>query len=146
MTDSRGVGVSSEWRVRSRRSRPIGASIRPDADLRRAAHERGVRALELARADQLLQEPVRLGRAGHDEQPGRVAVEPVDDPGPVVVVSSLGAVREQSLHERSGPRRPCGMDDEAGGLVDDEQVLVLPDDRDVQRLRLQLRRARGSRR
>ena len=41
VTASRGVGVSSEWRVRSRRSRPIGASIRPDARLRPAAHERG---------------------------------------------------------------------------------------------------------
>ena len=29
VTASRGVGVSSEWRVRSMRSRPIGASIRP---------------------------------------------------------------------------------------------------------------------
>ena len=32
------------------------------------------------------------------------------------------------------------MDDEAGGFVDDEQVLVFPDDRDVELLRLQLHR------
>jgi hypothetical protein len=31
-TASRGVSVSSEWRVGSRRSRPIGASIRPVQD------------------------------------------------------------------------------------------------------------------
>jgi hypothetical protein len=29
VTASRGVSVSSEWRVGSRRSRPIGASMRP---------------------------------------------------------------------------------------------------------------------
>ena len=66
----------------------------------------------------------------------------MDDPRPVVVVSSLGAVLEQSLDERSRSRRPGGVDDEPGGLVDDEQVLVLPDDRNVDRLRLQRSRRR----
>ena len=128
---------------------PVAADRRLDPArrrLRRAPDERGVRALELARADQLLQQRVRLRRAGDDEQPGRVAVEPVHDPGPVVVVSPLRAVREQALHERAGARRPGRVDDEPGRLVDDEQVLVLPDDRDVQHLGLQLGRLRDLRR
>ena len=64
----------------------------------------------------------------------------MDDPGPVVVVPALGSVREQALDERARPRRSGGVNDEAGGLVDDEEVLVLPDDRDVELLCLQLDR------
>ena len=136
VTASRGVGVSSEWRVRSRRSRPIGASIRPDAERgaprTSAAYVRSTSRVRIISCSSV----VRLLRAGDDEQAGRVAVEAVHDPGPVVVVSSLGAVLEQPLDERARPRRPGRMDDEPGRLVDDEQVLVLPDDRDVERLRL----------
>ena len=112
----------------------------PRRRLRLAPHERRVGALELARANQLLQQLVRLLRAGDDEQARGVAIEPVDDPGPVVVVPTLGSVGEQPLDERARARRSGRMDDEAGRLVDDEQVLVLPDDRDVELLRLQLDR------
>ena len=91
----------------------------PRRRLRLAPHERRVGALELARANQLLEQLVRLLRAGDDEQAGRVAIEPVDDPGPVVVVPALGSVGEQPLDERARPRRSGRMDDEAGGLVDD---------------------------
>ena len=72
VTASRGVSVSSEWRVRSPRSRPIGAVIRP-------------------------------------------------------------------VRERDALVRPARVDDEASGLVDDEEVLVLVDDRQVELDRRQLR-------
>ena len=68
--------------------------------------------------------------ARHDEQPGRVPVEAVDDPGPIVVAAG-GVVREQAVHERSALVPRAGMDDDARRLVDDEQVLVLPDDVEI---------------
>ncbi len=87
--------VSSDWRVGSLRSRPIGRLDRPAPRARPAAHERQVRALERAAADELLQAPVRLLRARDDEQPGRVAVEPVDDPRPLRVAAG-GAVPDEA--------------------------------------------------
>ncbi len=73
---------------------------------------------------------MRLLRAGDDEQPGGVAVEAVDDPRPVLVAAG-GVVREQAVHERPALVPRARVDDDAGGLVDDEQVLVLPDDVEV---------------
>ena len=64
----------------------------PRSRFRRTSHERGVRPLDLAGADHLLQQHVRLVRARHDEQSGRVTVEPMDDPRPVIVFSTLGAM------------------------------------------------------
>ena len=133
VTASRGVGVSSEWRdsvdavAADRRLDPA----RPRA--RRALDEREIAALDLAAADRLLEPRVRLLGAGDDEQAGGVAVEPVDDPGPVVVAAGRVEL-EQPVHERS--RRVAGarVNDEAGGLVDDEEVLVLPDDVEIHRL------------
>ena len=93
-------------------------------------------------ANQLLQQRVRLRRARHDEQSRGVAVEAVHDAGPIVVVASLGAVREQALDERSGAGRSGRMDDDPCRLVDHEQVLVLPHDRDVERFGLEHRRTR----
>ena len=87
VTASRGVAVSSEWRVLSSRSRPIGASIRPVRERGAALHEREVAPLDGAAPDQLLQPRVRLVRAGDDEQARGVAVEPVDDPRPVLVAA-----------------------------------------------------------
>ena len=73
----------------------------PRRRLRRAPHERRVGALELARADQLLQQLVRLLRAGDDEQAGRVAVEPVDD-------ARAGRRRPRPrLRARAAPGRAC---------------------------------------
>ncbi len=59
MTASRGRSVSSDCRVGSCRSRPIGASIRPAAGSRPAADEGEVRPLELAALD----EPLSAARA-----------------------------------------------------------------------------------
>ena len=129
VTASRGVSVSSERRVGSRRSRPIGASIRPRPRARPAAHEREVaRARARARCTSVLQPRVRLlacarrragprcrGRAG-----GRCPAAP------------------RPRRPRPGRASPCtsvpvawpgaGWTTTPGRLVDDEQVLVLVGD------------------
>jgi hypothetical protein len=115
-------------------ARGIG-SVAPDRRLDPAApgpgpsaNERQVLAVDCAPADQPLQTPVRLLRPSHDEQPGRVAVEPVNDPGPLGLLAARRGMGEQPVDQ--GPDRVSGrrVDDEAGGLVDDEQMLVLPRD------------------
>ena len=121
------------------RSRPIGASIRPRPRPRRARDEREVAALDLAPADRLLQPACASSERATTSRPGGVAVEPVDDARPVVV--SAGRVElEQPVHERPGRRPGARVDDETGRLVDDEQVLVLPGDVEVHRLRRELDR------
>ena len=71
---------------------------------------------------------MRLGRAGDDEQPRRVAVEAVHDPGPALVAPGGDAGERLRQRPRRVPAR--GMDDDARGLVDDEQVVVLVADRE----------------
>src|SRR6185437_12274940 len=116
-----------------RRLDPARPRARPAAD------ERLVAALERTLPDELLQPLERLVRAGHHEQAGRVAVEPVDDARTLLV---LAAAREpdEPVHER--PARVAGrrVDDDAGRLVDDEHVLVLVRDPERHVLVLQRRR------
>ena len=84
--------------ARSCRSRPIGASIVPAPRARPPDDEREVLARQLPAPHELLEPPVRLGRARDDEQPGRVAVEPVDDARPV---------RSVPARRRRGREQPC---------------------------------------
>ena len=65
------------------------------------------------------------------------------DPGPLLLPAS--GETEQSVHERPRrvPRR--GVHDQPGGLVDDEQVLVLVGDPQVHRLRDERRPTRRGR-
>jgi hypothetical protein len=64
----------------------------------------------------------RLG-ARDDEQARRVAVEPVDDPW-TVLLPARSARRRERVGERPARVAARRMDDDARGLVDDEQVLV----------------------
>ena len=64
----------------------------------------------------------------------------MDDARAVRVVSPRG-LSEQALYERPGAAAGSGMDDDAGRLVDDEQVLVL--EGDAQRDVLAFERCRG---
>jgi hypothetical protein len=84
---------------------------------------------------------VRRVRPRDDEQARGVAVEPVDDPRPVLV-AACHVVHEEALDERAAPVPSGRMDDDAGGLVDHEQVLVLPRDDEIHLLGLE--RAGGS--
>ena len=107
---SRGSSVSSERRVGSRRSRPIGASIRPRARARPAADERHVAPLERARSrtssdsrshassERATTSSPEVSRSSRCTIPGRVGVAARD------------AAVEQRVHERPLllARRPGG--------------------------------------
>jgi hypothetical protein len=101
------------------------------------AHERDVGSLQLAPADEVLEAPVRLARAGDDEEARRVPIEPVHDPRPLGVLSPGGSTLQQSVDERAVSVTGRGMDDDTGGLVHDEEVLVLEDHAQVDLLRLE---------
>ena len=70
--------------------------------------------------------------SGDHDQPARVAVEAMDDPGPLdagdPAPGRAVAVRQERVDQRPAgvPRRR--VDDEAGRLVEDQQVVVLVDD------------------
>src|SRR6185503_11935794 len=91
---------------------------------RRPQDERAVAPLDPSLANRVREAHVRLVGARDDEQPGRVAVEAVDEPRPLGV-STRRAEREKAVRERCSTVRPRGMCDQARRLVDDEQVLVL---------------------
>ena len=94
---------------------------------RTALDEREVGALERAPAHEGRKPPVRLFAAGDDHQPRGVPVEPVHDAAALrLAAARLGTER---VDKGAGRVPGSGMDDEARGLVDHEQVLVLPHDR-----------------
>ena len=128
VTAARGSSVSVDIRVRTRRSRPIGASIVPARAGGRPVDQREVLAGDLARLQRRLERPVHVlglarrraarwcpcpagARSRRGTGPRRPAARP----------SSAWA----SVPSRLPARR---VHDHAGGLVDDEQVLVLVGD------------------
>ena len=127
-----------------RRVVPVAADRRLDPSTpgaRPAADERQVVALDLPARNQILKSLVGLVRARHDEEPGSVTVEPVDDPGPV---SSPPPDRpDEAVDERSASVPRSRVHDDAGRLVDDQQMLVLVGDAEIDLLGLErLRRLR----
>src|SRR5919106_2653514 len=120
------------------------AAVAPDGGLdppalreRAPADEREVLARQVARTDEPLQATVGLLRARDDEEPRRVAVEAMDDARPLGDVPARDRVREQAVHERAAAVPRAWVDDEPGGLVDDEQVLVLVGNPELELLRLE---------
>ena len=122
-------------RVRCFGSRPIGASIRPTGAGHDPGDEREVRLAHPARLElrhQRLPAPRRclatmssplVSRSRRWTMPGP------SDPGDPAVVGPAGP-GEQRVDERVAVVVPGRrVDDEAGRLVDDEQVVVLVDDR-----------------
>ena len=77
-------------------------------------------ALESASANEGSQAAVGSLAAGDDEQPRRVAVEPVNDAGPLPLVPARDAVTAQVLDERDARVACAGVDDDSGGFVDDQ--------------------------
>ena len=102
-----------------------------------AADERRVGPLEAVGLDELLQALVRLVRPRDDEQAGGVAVEPMHDSRPLLVAARCSA-GENAVDEGPAPVAGRRVDDDAGGLVHDEQVLVLVRDPEVDLFRRQL--------
>ncbi len=112
--------------------------------LRLAATSARYSRVELPPPDELLQPLVRLLRARDDEQAGRVAVEAVDDARPVLL-PARGAAAASACASVPPAWPGAGMDDDAGGLVHDEEVLVRVGDRELGRRDLRLRRGRRRR-
>jgi hypothetical protein len=124
------VPVTADWGVDRPAPRP-----RPAGD------EREILPRQRPTAYKPLQPLVGLLRARHDEQPRRVAVETVDDAG-AILLPALCAGRGESLRERASGVSGGGMDHHAGGLVDDQEVLVRIRDGELGRRGGRLRRSR----
>src|SRR5271169_3609345 len=78
---------------------------------------------------------------GDDHQPAGVLVEAMDDAGPSHAADAGkagAAMRDQRVDEGAVGVSRGGMDDEAGGLVDDEQICILKTN--IERDRLSRRR------
>ena len=127
------------------RSRPIGASIRPVLD--RGLPTTSARyCAQVAAPEQRLQAPVGLRRARHDYQgpdelrPRRWTIPGRSGPSPPAT-----ACPHESVDERAGRVTRRGMHDDPGGLVGDEQVLVLVGDPQLNLLRLDRRGHRAGR-
>ena len=105
---SRGSSASIDMSVRSRRSRPIGASIVPVRAAGRPSTSARYSRLSRRVGEQRLQRAVDLLALGHHQQPGCVAVEPVHDPGP----PGLARRRRRAA---PGPARACPCGDPGPG-------------------------------
>ncbi len=85
--------------------------------------------MQPALGQQPLERAVRLVGLGDHEQPGGVAVETMHDPR-APRLAAIGADVRESLRERPGAVAASRVHDDAGRLVDDQQVLVLVGDRE----------------
>ena len=93
----------------------------------------------------LRQRLVRAVGLGDDHDAAGVLVEAVDDARPLDAADAGkagAAMVDQRVDQRAGPVAGAGMDDEAGRLVDDDQVVVLVEDVERDRLALRLGRLR----
>jgi len=107
-----------------------GRLDRAGARGRSTVHEGEVLARDVPLRERLLQATMSLVRARDDEQAGGVAIEAMDDPGALGVGASGRGSAEQ-LRERPGAMPARGVNHEAGGLVDDEQLGVFVGDRET---------------
>ena len=70
----------------------------------------------------------------HEQQSARILVKAMHDSGPRQLRQLRGMV-QQPVHQGSAGISRSGMDDQARGFVDDQQVIVFVDDIDGDRLR-----------
>src|SRR5947208_13413278 len=74
----------------------------------------------------------------HYHETRRILVEPVDDAGPALAADAgqaVAAMSDQGVDQRSGPVAGGGMNDKTGGLIDDDDVVVLVNHGERDRLR-----------
>ncbi len=96
-----------------------------------AGHDGQVGLLHVARPERLLEPAAGLGVFGDDEDAGGVLVEAVDDAGAAVVLLGQEAflvMVDEGVDEGSMGAVVGGVDDQAGRLVDDHDVVVLEED------------------
>ncbi len=103
-------------------------------------HQRQVLAVYLARRELLHQALVRRQRAGHQQQAGGVLVQTMHDAGPRHI-GQARIVVQQRVHERAYRIAGARMHHQAGRLVHHQQVGVLVND--VERNRLGRRHCIG---
>src|SRR5262245_63560214 len=108
----------------------------PPPGARAPANERDVAALQLSALHELPEALVRLLGSRNDQEPRGVAIEPVDDSGPLLLPARGSAC--EPMDERPGHMPGSRVHDDACRLVDDEQVLVLVGDAELDVLRLDL--------
>src|SRR5712692_5683483 len=102
--------------------------------LHAALDDRDVHPLGAPRRELRLERPLRGRRLREHDQPRGLAVEPVDDEDPAALLAGARVVRQHAVR---GPLAlPLGRDrEEPGGLVHDEDVPVLVDQRERRRER-----------
>ena len=110
-----------------------GASMRPRQERGLPRTSARYSRVERSAPHERLKPSVRLRGAGDDEQTRGVAVEAVHDAGPVGLAAA-DPMYEQAVDERAARTSGAWMNCDAGGLVDDEQVLVLVRDADARDL------------
>ena len=81
---------------------------------------------------------MRLVISRHDHQARGIAVQPVHDAGPLRAADRrpARAATQQSVDQRAGGMTRPRVHDEAGRFVDDDQVVVLVEDREIHRFGL----------
>ena len=145
------VGHGRAGRIRVERvTEPVmtvaadGRVDRPSARAWLADDESTVLARQRAALHELLQPFVCLRRPGDDEQSRGVAVEAVNDSRPVLLPAGCTGL-DESLGERAACVTGRRMHDDAGGLVDDEEMLVLVRDHELGEIARRLRDGRRRR-
>ena len=126
------------------------ANVRLDAAderARGAARDGEIGTLDIVGGEHVGEGGVGRFALGGDHDAGRILVEAVDDAGAGDAADageSRAAMKEQGVDQRTTLGAARGVDDEAGRLVDDDEVFVLEDDveRNVFRFR---QRADGDR-
>jgi hypothetical protein len=103
---------------------PVG-SLEAPLLRKSSVNERQVDLLHRSALELGLQRGQGLVVAGHDVAPRRLLVEPVYESETPSAGHVAAQSVEQRVHDRGMGRAPCGMDDHAGSLVEDDEVPVL---------------------
>src|SRR5205807_2014708 len=106
---------------------PVASNRRGDrssACARAALHEGEIFTPYTPRREHRLQSTMNIVSFGYDEQARGIAVQPVHDSRPPWLVAARAAPR-QRLGKRPSSMSARRVHDDAGWLVDDQQILVL---------------------
>ena len=96
-----------------------------------AVTEGAVLPFDTVRGELVGQAVMRRVRFRHDQKPARILVDPVHDTRPFFAADARKVAAEmvqQRIDQCARDRARRGMDDHAGGLVDDDQVRILVND------------------
>ena len=117
----------------------MAPSISPVERIGQAPDQREIGAVQVARGEGGGQRRVRELGLGDHHDAGGVLVQPMHDAGPALAADAgelLAAMRQQGVDQRAVLVAGGGMHDQPGGLVEHDQVGVLVEDGERDRLRL----------